>query len=170
MDTDTGTLKDGLRRAAMAELEGHNFYMMASVTTRDAKGKEIFEQLAREEMDHFNFLKAHYDSVVKTGNLSDDAQLGARGAFDGAWPIFSRELKNRAGEAHYEMTALSVGIQLEHDAMLFYQQHAEKLDEPAAKKLFNDLSAWEQGHYHALLRQQESLKHQYWESAGFEPF
>ncbi len=170
MSTDREILTEGLKKAAMAELEGHNFYMMASTTTRDQKGKETFKQLADEEMDHFNFLKAHYESVMETGKLSDVAKLGERGVFDDSWPIFSDALKNRVDEAHYEMTALSMGIQLEQDAMKFYKEQAEKIAEPKAKKFFQELADWEKGHYHALLRQQESLKHDYWQGAGFEPF
>jgi len=167
---DREILTNGLRRAAMAELEGHNFYMMAVVTTTDPKGKEIFEQLAKEEMDHFNFLKAQFESVMKTSKLSEVAKLGARGAFDDAWPIFSSDLRQRAGKAHFEMTALSVGIQLEQEAMKFYKEQAEKVAEPDARKFFLELADWEKGHYHALLRQQESLKNDYWQGAGFEPF
>lgn len=170
MNTDREILSEGLKKAAMAELEGHNFYMMAATTTRDSKGKEIFQQLAREEMDHFNFLKAHYESVMETGKLSEVARLGERGVFDDSWPIFSDKLKERAEDAHYEMTALSLGIQLEQDAMKFYKEQAEKVGEPDARKFFGELADWERGHYQALLKQQESLKHDYWQGAGFEPF
>ncbi|MFH2055272.1 MAG: ferritin family protein [bacterium] len=163
-------LADGLRKAAMAELEGHNFYLMAAATTKDQKGKEVLMLLAREEMDHFKFLKTHYESVQETGKLSETAKLGARGDFDEAWPIFSTELKGRAGEAHYEMTALSIGIQLEQDAMKFYKELSQKVADPKAQSFFEELAEWEKGHYHALLNQQEALKHDYWEGAGFEPF
>ena len=170
MSEDKEILADGLKRAAMAELEGHNFYLMAATTTSDQKGKETFQQLAGEEMDHFNFLKAHYESVMETGKLSEVAKLGERGVFDDSWPIFSDELKKRAEDAHYEMTALSMGIQLEQEAMKFYEEQASRVTEPEAKKFFHELAEWEKGHYHALLRQQESLKYDYWQGAGFEPF
>lgn len=170
MSSDTENLADSLRKAAMAELEGHNFYMMAANTTTDQKGKEVFTLLAREEMDHFKFLKTHYESVQESGKLSKTAKLGARSGFDDAWPIFSAELKRRAGEAHYEMTALAVGIQLEQDAMKFYSEQSQKVADPVAQNFFQELAEWEKGHYNALLKQQESLKHDYWEGAGFEPF
>jgi rubrerythrin len=69
-----------------------------------------------------------------------------------------------------EMSALSIGIQLELNAINFYKTQATEIDNQEVKKFFRELVDWETGHYHALLRQQESLKEDYWSSAGFSPF
>ena len=163
-------LAEALQQAAMAEREGHSFYMMAAHNTHDPKGKAVFETLAREELDHLHFLKDHYDSVVATGKLSPTAHLGTRIDLDQSSPIFTPAIKLRIREAHFEMTALAVGIQLERDAMAFYQKHSAESHDSSARKFFADLADWESGHYHALLKQQEELKSDYWSGAGFSPF
>jgi rubrerythrin len=170
MQSNTRLLAEALQKAAMAEREGHSFYMMAAQNSQDPKGKQVFEMLAREEMDHLHFLKEHYDAVMTTGKLSPSAQLGSRIELGTSSPIFTEAIKLRIHDAHFEMTALAVGIQLERDALDFYQQQAIATQDPGARKLFSELAAWESSHYQALLKQQEELKGDYWSGAGFAPF
>ena len=88
----------------------------------------------------------------------------------GASPIFSEHLKSRLQDAHYEMSALSIGIQLEQSSMAYYKEQAGRHADPAIRAFFEELADWERGHYEALTRQQESLKDDYWYGAGFSPF
>jgi rubrerythrin len=163
-------LAEGLKQAILGELDGHNFYLMAAEKTTDPKGQEVFGRLAAEEMDHYNFLRAHYQSIVETGAPAPAAKLGAPLELSGKSPIFSPALRGRVREAHYEMTALSVGIQLEQNAMNFYRAQAEAAGDKAIKHFYRELADWETGHYRALLRQQEELKDDYWSGGNFSPF
>ena len=164
------TLAEALKRAIQAEFEGQHFYMMAAQTTKDPKGKEIFELLSREELDHAEYLKSQYESVIKDGQLDPKLALKSRVEFSIANPIFSEEIRGRIKEAHYEMTALAVGIQLELTAKNFYEKCAGEATNPQEKQFFDELASWEAGHYNALLSQQESLKEDYWSDSGFSPF
>jgi hypothetical protein len=38
------------------------------------------------------------------------------------------------------------------------------------KDFYSRLARWETGHYHALLKQQEELKEDFWSANGFTPF
>jgi rubrerythrin len=170
MDSKTRALTDGLLKAIQAENYGQNFYLMAAASTADQKGKEVFKTLAAEEEEHAAFLKAHYASVVKSGKLDNSVSLGVRTDLAEAWPIFSDRLKARIKDASFEMTSLSIGIQLEQDAMNFYREQADQHDEADVKKLFRFLSDWESGHYKALLKQYDAIKEDYWSANGFAPF
>ncbi|MEA3297016.1 MAG: ferritin family protein [candidate division Zixibacteria bacterium] len=157
-------------KAIKAEQYGHSFYMMAANSTDDPKGKKIFEELAQEELHHMHFLNKQYDSVLSTGKLDESAKLGQRVDLSGMSPIFSESLKERIKNANFEMTSLSIGIQLEYDAMSYYSSQADAADDPKVKKLYAELTEWEAGHYHALLNQQDELKEEYWSASGFSPF
>jgi rubrerythrin len=163
-------LTDGLLKAIRAERDGQSFYMMAANSSEDPKGREVFAMLAREEHEHMLFLKAHYDSIIKTGKLDSSAKLGKPTELSSMSPIFSESIKSRIQDAHYEMSALSIGIQLEHDAMKFYKAESDAATDPAVKKFFAELADWETGHYRALLAQQDELKQDYWSEGGFSPF
>jgi len=121
-------------------------------------------------LDHMHFLARHHESVLKTGMPDSSAKLGPRAALAGAWPIFSEGIKTRLKEAHVEMSALSIGIQLELTAQKFYRELAGKTDNAEIKAFLLELADWEAGHYKALLQQQEGLKEDYWSENRFSAF
>ncbi len=170
MDAAMKSMTDGLKQAIEAEIDGYHFYMMAAQSTADPKGREVFETLAREEVDHQHFLRAQYRSLVETGRVDAKAKLGPRLALTGSSPIFTNELKNRTKAPNYEMSALSIGSQLEISAVNFYSTEADKASDPAVKAFYRELAEWEQGHYQALNRQLETLRGEHWDSSGFSPF
>ncbi len=170
MTDNASQLADGLLQAIKAERDGQSFYQMASHSTRDPRAREVFSRLAAEELDHMQFLTEHYHSVLKTGKPSETAKLGARTELTELSPIFSVGIKARIRDAHIEMSALSIGIQLELDAMKFYRSQADTVDDPTARQFYAELAEWESGHYQALTRQQEELKEDYWSAGGFSPF
>lgn len=170
MDEPTRAMAEGVRDAIRAEAEGRHFYLMAARSTEDEQGRAVFEQLADEELEHLEFLKAQYRSLVETGRPDPSARLGRPTRLEGESPIFSSRIRERLGEAHYEMTALSVGIQLELGAQAFYKAQAQAASDQAVEAFFLELAEWEAGHYRALLVQQEALKEDYWASSGFSPY
>ena len=170
MQMNNKSLIEALVKAIQAEIEGQNFYMMSARSTDDQKGKEIFTQLAAEETEHAAYLKGQYKSIIETGAPDKTLKLGSRLQLTGSSPIFSAKIKSRVKDAHYEMTALSIGIQLELNAIKFYKEQAEAAEDATVKQLFTELADWESGHYHALLKQLDYLQEDYWNAAGFAPF
>jgi len=170
MDNSQKVITEGLEKAIKAERYGHSFYLMAAQSTEDVKGKEVFETLAREELAHMQFLHKQYKAIKETGKPDETLSLGAQADLSGMSPIFSESLKSRIKEANFEMTSLAIGIQLEKDAMDFYNSQAGASDDPVIKQFFSQLAEWESGHYRALLKQQEELKEDFWSSGGFAPF
>lgn len=161
---------DGLLEAIQAESYGQHFYRMAAQATRDAKGVEAFELLAMEEQQHGQYLKRQYQSLLETGNIDRTASLGIRTVLSGDHPLFSPQLHDRIADAHFEMTALAIGIQLELNAVAHYRAQADAATDPEVKDFYQQLVEWESGHLNALSRQQESLKHEYWSDNRFAPF
>ncbi|MBU0640623.1 MAG: ferritin family protein [Planctomycetes bacterium] len=170
MEAEVTKLAEGLLAAIKAERDGHSFYSMAATSAQDQKAKGVFAQLAAEELEHMNFLTQHYESVLKSGRPDQTARLGPRADFGGLSPIFSDGVRTRIKGAHFEMSALSIGMQLEADAVKFYQAQSAAARDAAVKKFFNELAEWESGHYQALRSQQELLKEDYWAAGGFAPF
>ena len=160
----------GLLKAIKAENDGYHFYSMAAGNTTDAKGREVFKTLAAEEQDHIRFLKAQVESVLKTGQVDTNVKLGPKADLSDASPIFSDDIRKNIGQADREMSALSIGIQLELSAVNYYKEQAEAAGEGPVREFYGELADWELGHYYALLRQEELLKDEYWTAAGFEPF
>jgi len=161
---------EGIAEAIRTENDGRYFYLMAANSTTDPKGKKVFETLADEELVHMKFLKKQYLSLLNRGEFDRKLKLGPKSDFSGANPIFSEQLLERLSDAHYEMSALSIGVRLELFSMSFYKKQAENSTDPFVEGFFNELAEWEADHYNALLKQLDALKEFYWESAGFSPF
>lgn len=162
---------DALQHAVQSELEGHHFYRMAAQATQDPKGREVFTRLAEEELEHARVLSGWTHRLSHSPSADTDLPtLSEPAPLAGPSPIFSESIRARVSEAHFEMTALSVGIQLEDAARRFYQEAAAQTEDPALAALFERLASWEAGHYRALLAQQEALKGEYWAASGFAPF
>ncbi|MFC2172460.1 ferritin family protein [Acidobacteriota bacterium] len=170
MSSEKDAIAEGLLKAIKAESDGQHFYLMAARSTQDPKGREIFETLADEEAGHMRFLKHQYKSILEKGEVDLEQQLGSRLMLEGMHPIFSGELQARIKDAHFEMTALSIGIKLELDAMEFYKAEAVAHSDPAVTKFYEDLAEWESCHYNALLQQHEALKEDYFSGSNFSPF
>jgi rubrerythrin len=170
MDAATQRVTAGLQQAIRTESDGYHFYTMAANSVKDPKGKEVFTRLAQDELSHLRFLNTQYQSFLEKGKPDQQARLGPRTEWAGDNPIFSEKIHKHLDDAHFEMSALSIGVQLELSSEQFYRGEAEAAQDPAVAKFYTELADWESTHYHALLKQQESLKEDYWSKGGFAPF
>jgi rubrerythrin len=159
----------GLKEAILTEQTGVQFYTVAAANITDAQGQEVFRQLAKDEAEHQQWLRRQYGHLVEdtpweTWNPVHHADLS------GTSPIFSDGLRSRIGEAHWEMTALSVGLALEEATVIRYRTLAQAADQPDVRHFFDELAKWEESHAVALSRQSNLLKESYWREARFAPF
>ncbi len=138
----SSTIARALQEAIQAERDGASFYLMAAATCEDARGKEIFKRLADEELDHQEYLSAQYQSVTSTGQLDPSLKLTHKVDLSGESPIFSPAIKDRIKDAHFEMSALSIGIQLEQSAMDHYSKAADSVDDPSCQ---SSSASWSAG-------------------------
>jgi len=160
---------DALKTALEAELTGHAFYKNAAANTKDPMGKKTFARMAEEEMGHFNYLRHQYQAVLETGNYDFSKKLGKGDPAHAGNPIFSEELKARIKDSHFEVSALTIGMKLEMEAVKYYTTCADAARSPEAKQLYSRLADWERDHFVAFKRQLEMLKEEYFQANNFIP-
>ena len=165
-------LLEVVKKAIRVENDGYQFYRLAEEKTKDPKGKEVFAALAKEETNHMQILKSLYESIKGKGEFKFDDVKDMKHILEttSESPIFSKEFKQRLSQAHFEMTALSIGILLEKDSIGFYKKSAQETEDKDVKMLFNYLANWEGEHLRALVNQQKFLQEDYWTEARFYPF
>lgn len=161
-----------LQLAMQAERDGFHLYSSAAAATQDAKAREIFQSLANDEIQHHNTLQNILQSYTTDGTLPETNPLtgGPSDSLSDTSPIFDEGFKQRVGQKHFEMSALSIGITLEQNSIRFYREMKEKSENTALKELFGKLVTWEKTHLDALTRQQSLLRESYWTESRFEPF
>jgi rubrerythrin len=170
MTEENKAIIEGLAKAIMTEIDGYIFYSMAQKNVRDEKGKEMFSMLADEELAHRKFLEAQYKSIVDNGDLNKQIDLPDRHTWSHNYPIFSKAIIKRLDDAHFEMSALSIGIQLELSSEQYYRTQAKNSQNQDLADMYLKLANWESAHYHALIEQYNTLKDEYWTANGFAPF
>jgi rubrerythrin len=159
----------GIKEAILTEQTGVQFYTVAAANTTDVKGREVFQQLARDEAEHQQWLRRQYGHII-AGTPWEELKPVWHADLSGPSPIFSDSLRARIGEAHWEMTALSVGLALEEATVIRYRRLAQAADQPEVRRFFDELAKWEESHAEALSRQSNLLKESYWHEARFAPF
>ena len=169
MDTETKEVLQGLKTAIEAELTGHEFYKNAAKNTDDPVGKETFQRMAEEEMEHFNYLRHQYGSVMEEGGYDSAKKLIKKQIKYAENPIFSDDFRTRIKDSHFEVSALTIGMKLELDAMTFYRTCAQKARDEAARQFYTELAEWEKDHYLAFEQQLEILKEEYFRANNFVP-
>jgi len=160
---------NGLTIAIQTEIEGYEFYKLAASKSKDDGAKKMFESLARDEIEHHRILKEQYNNIMKSGQFKPLRTQG-RSKLKVKSPVFSKRFLNSKKNKHFEMSALSVGILLEQNAIEFFKKQHKQTKDPKAKKLFKELADWEGEHLRALLAQKQFLQREIFAAAHFEPF
>lgn len=163
-------LKLAFETAMKGEIEGRELYKIAADRSEDAKAKEVFTYLAKEEDAHFEALKGMYHSLLKSEEIVIPDLPRLVRFEDATNPIFSDDFKSRLEGRHFEMSALSIALKLEQDAFQYYQKVSDESGDEGLKKFFGRLSAWEKDHYDALHREIAYLEEDYFTENRFSPF
>jgi len=169
MDKQIEDILKGLKTAIEAELTGHEFYKNAAKSTNDPMGKETFSRMAEEEMGHLNYLRHQYRSVMEKGDYDFSKKLNKKQHKHADNPVFSEQIKNRIKDSHFEVSALSIGMKLELDAMKYYRSCAKSANNEQVRQFYSELAEWEEDHYVAFERQLELLKEEYFTANNFVP-
>jgi rubrerythrin len=161
-------MKEALRQAMKAEIEGRELYKAAAQKTGDEKAREVFTFLAGEEDSHLQALQQMYrdqgKGEVQVPGLSHSQALRQDS------PIFSEDFRNRLKGKHFEMSALSIAVKLEKDSFEYYGKMSEEAAAPELADFFLMLSDWEKEHYEMLNREISLLEDEYFKANNFEPF
>jgi rubrerythrin len=158
-----------LKKAYQIEVDGYTFYSMtAEKCTKDA-AKELFDKLARDEVQHQSFLRdvlKNYDqSGIKafhTGKVPTDWE-GIRDK------LFTQKFKDQAKGAAFEMGVLSVGMTLETNAVSYFGAAAQQAQEKEVKEFYQFLADWEKQHFDALQGLYNEIRSDFWAMGGFSP-
>ena len=155
-----------IKQAIINEIEGYEFYNMASSKASSIEVKNAFLELAEEEMQHVTWLKDLFNKI-KDDNIVD-FQL-ALISEPTSPKIFKWDNIDRR-DAAIVVSAFGIGIQMEKASIEFYEKAAKETELKDAKDLYNILIKWEKVHLDKFASQYEDLKEDWWSEQGYAPF
>lgn len=158
METDFDAIGDILRKAFQVEVDGYIFYSMAMEAATKPAVRKLFERLARDETEH----KAYIMDVMKrydehgASSFQFDPRDPDLGEFSSQ--IFTDSFKEQALGEVSEVGALSIGIQLETNAVSFFDTAAREASDPQIGGFYRFLADWEGSHLRTLQHLYDSIR------------
>jgi Fur family ferric uptake transcriptional regulator len=153
--TDLLFARDALRIAIATERSGLEFYARAAKTTRDTRGRKIFQDLAQEEKSHLEKLEERYKEL-----LARDPQLESRPTFlffKGAAHGLFAEGAERLARGVDDQQALMIGIRCERGSHRFFKKYGERFEDSEGKQIFLEFADEERSHLDLLVREYRAL-------------
>jgi rubrerythrin len=166
MNMQLDAIAEILKKAFQVEVDGFTFYSMAAENAANPATRKLFERLARDETEHQAYLKAvmrrYEDHGVKSFRFNPrDPDLGEFSS-----QIYLDEFKDQAQGELFEAGALSIGIQLETNAVDFFGAAAANAEDPQIRGFYRFLADWEGSHLRMLEKLYETIRTDHWPEKG----
>ena len=162
MTTDFDAISGVLRRAFQVEVDGYTFYSMAVQSATKPAVKKLFERLARDETEHKAYIWAVMKRYEEHGASSFHFDPRDPDLAEFSSQIFTESFKEQAQGEVSESGALSIGIQLESNAVAFFDAAARKASDPQIGGFFRFLADWEGSHLRTLQHLYDSIRTDPW--------
>ncbi|HZK39333.1 MAG TPA: ferritin family protein [Clostridia bacterium] len=160
-----------LKEAIIAEMKAAEFYKLAAEKSDDPEVKTAFDELATEEELHMDWLKDIYEKLIEPGKMTEEF------AFEN---FFKNNVKKDVAVLKFSEKALAtatisvavygIAINMEKNAVEFYQNAADRTTQPRLRLLFNTLAEWEAGHAEQFREVYETMMDSWWDDQGFAPY
>jgi rubrerythrin len=138
------SIADAVREAILTEKNSFEFYRVASETVRDQGAKQLFESLAREELEHVNaFLRLY------TGDEFGDLHSLVKQPYDPNQPVNRVLLEGVAPDMTAEH-ALKVSLREEQACIDRYTSFIAAIDEPTTREVFAKALSETRKHYDVI--------------------
>ena len=142
-------VKDAIKTAIQMEKDGYDFYKKAAAQTNSTMGRAIFEGLASDEQRHLDVFQKMFEE--KVGKPEWDDLVSSSKKYTNI-PIFPTDLKDAPGmdADSSEIDALRLAMDSEKEAIDFYSEINENIDNEDLKNVLNEIIEQEKDHYSLL--------------------
>jgi rubrerythrin len=149
-----------MKTAIEMEKSGHRFFTEAAGKVKNEAGRRVFTRLAAEEINHLQVFTKIFTALTQ-GTDWQKAVAEVRPAkrvpyFDDARQQFKAE------NLSVELEFLRKALDLERDAIAFFDKAAREAETAEARDIFMRIMEEEQGHYDLIQAEIDSLN-----GAGF---
>ena len=163
-------IREVLKKAYQIEVDGYTFYSMAADRADKPAVQELFDKLARDELQHKAYLQGVIGSYEDKGVEAFTIQRRDPDLKTFTDTIYTDGFKAQARDADFEMGVLSIGMTLETRAIQYFSNAAKSASEDEVRDFYQFLADWEKEHLDALQKLHTGVREDYWADGGFSPF
>jgi rubrerythrin len=158
MNTELDSITNVLRKAFQVEVDGFTFYSMTAERASKPAVRKLFERLARDETEHQAYIRAVMRRYEEHGASSFRTDQHEPDMAEFSSQIFTDSFKDQTYGEVFETGVLSIGIQLESNAVAFFGAAAEEASDPQIRGFYRFLADWEGLHLRTLQELYESIR------------
>ncbi len=162
MTTDFDAISDFLRKAFQVEVDGFTFYSMAMEAATKPAVRKLYERLTRDETEHKAYIMAVMKRYEEHGASSFQFDPRDPDLAEFSSEIFTDSFKEQAQGEVSEIGALSIGIQLETNAVTLFETAAREASDPQIGGFYRFLADGEGSHLRTLQHLYDSIKVDPW--------
>jgi rubrerythrin len=166
MSTEFDAITDVLKKAFQVEVDGFTFYSMAAERTTKPAAQQLFERLARDETEHQAYIRAVMRRYEEHGASSFHFDPRNPDLAEFSSEIFTESFKEQAQGEVSELGVLSIGVQLESNAVAFFSAAAREASDPQITGFYQFLADWEGMHLRTLQQLYDSIRVDFWPEEG----
>lgn len=134
-------MQEAIKLAIQTEKDVMDFYSKAADMTNNARGKKVFEQLAKEEREH----AGHFFQIYPGDDLGSFDEFMAQPArID---HVLLKELEKALGENVQERKAMELALKEEEDLVKRLRLTASHIVDPAVRGVFDRMAEETENHY-----------------------
>ena len=155
-------MKDRLNALDVAlnnEMREHEFYLKNAERTKNPVGKAMFQQIAADELEHYERLKQLHESWAKDKKWPDTVPLKVKETVvkDVLKDVIKKAANAPAGDSD-DLKALEEAIDFEGQGATYYARLRDNVTDPKEKAFFELLANIEHEHYVSLKDTEEYMK------------
>lgn len=157
-----------LEYAIKMEIEGYYFYKNLALKGNSQRTKDMFSGLAVMEMEHYELLRKQKELLTSGRTFEPIDIKGMRGKI-----VFKERLESEIGDRETGLGDISIirmAYLIENDLAEFYKKAAANTQDPAGKKMYEELADWEEEHRKTLYDEFQMYTQENWFDMGFSPF
>jgi len=149
---------DALQVALTNEMWEHEFYLNNAKRTANAVGKAMFQQIATEELEHYERLKQLAAVWEKQGKWPETLPLQVKNTVVGdiLLDVVKKSATAPSTDAD-DLKAIRTAIDFEAKGAAFYVRLSDESSDPREKAFFALLAGIEQEHFSSLKDTEEYL-------------
>jgi len=134
-------MQEAIKLAIQTEKDVMDFYNKAANLTANERGKKVFQQLAKEELEH----AGHFFKIYPGDDLGTFDEFMAKPArLDHA---LLRQLEKALDDKVHERKAMELALQEEEDLVKRLRQTASHIVDPAVRAVFDRMAEETENHY-----------------------
>jgi rubrerythrin len=149
---------NALQFALDNEMKEHKFYLQNAERTKNPVGKAMFQQIAGEELEHYERLKQLRENWQKDKKWPETVPLKVKDTTVKA--LVKEAVQNDTAKAKGDaddLKAVRTAIEFEANGVKYYTKLSEEVTDQKEKAFFNLLANIEREHYASLKDTEEYL-------------